>query len=100
MKNLATVGKRANKDRPECCLLAFMAPIASGYNHATTGLLPLNMAQIIIVFDTINGDNVIPQNDLCWLSRIIFGYKCCCVKSDTLLFLVFSLQASAHCLFF
>ena len=37
MKNLATVGKRANKDRPECCLLAFMAPIASGYNHATTG---------------------------------------------------------------
>ena len=36
MKNLAIVGKRANKDRPECCLLAFMAPIASGYNHATT----------------------------------------------------------------
>ena len=60
------------------------------------GLLPLNMAQIIIVFDTINGDNVIPQNDLCWLSRIIFGYKCCCVKSDTLLFLVFFISKHLH----
>ena len=37
MKKMATVGKRVNKDRPECFLLAFMAPIASGYNHATTG---------------------------------------------------------------